>query len=185
MVCVTPLYVAVTVAVTAEPLDTDVSVLDVWPDPFVVADVGDIEPEVVLKLIDFDPAALPPIVSVALIALVLTPSAGMELGLGESDSETVLSVSVVVAVRPLYVAVTVPDVVAVWAAAVNVIVVLTAEADAGDTLPTLAGLTATAVLDGSAVPAVVYFAVSVGVDVLWPSASTVADDGLSVSVMPL
>jgi len=101
VVCVTPLYVAVTVAVTVEPLDTDVSVLDVWPDPFVVADAGDIEPEVVLKLIDFEPAALPPIVSVALIALVLTPSAGTELGLGESDSETVRSVSVVLAVRPL------------------------------------------------------------------------------------
>ena len=98
---VKPLYVAVTVAVTAEPLDTDVSVLDVWPDPFVVADVGDIEPEVVLKLIDCDAAALPPIVSVALMALVLTPSAGMELGLGESDNETVRSVSVVFAVRPL------------------------------------------------------------------------------------
>ena len=35
------------------------------------------------------------------VALVLTPSAGTELGLGESDSETVRSVSVVLAVRPL------------------------------------------------------------------------------------
>src|SRR5207245_7148369 len=75
VVCVPPLYVAVTVAVTVEPLDTDVSVLDVWPDPFVVADVGDIEPEVVLKLIDFEPAALPPIGAVALLALVPSHSA--------------------------------------------------------------------------------------------------------------
>ena len=37
---VKPLYVAVTVAVTVEPLDTDVSVLDVCPDPFVVAEAG-------------------------------------------------------------------------------------------------------------------------------------------------
>ncbi|OLB12580.1 MAG: hypothetical protein AUH18_03690 [Candidatus Rokubacteria bacterium 13_2_20CM_69_10] len=55
-----------------------------------------------------------------------------------------------------------PEVFAVWAAAVKVTVV-----------------------DGSAVPTVVYFAVSVRLDVLWPSASTVAVDGLNVSVMPL
>jgi len=101
VVCVTPLYVAVTVAVTVEPLDTDVSVVDVCPDPLVVADAGDTDPDVVLKLIDFEPAALPPIVSVALITLVLIPSAGIEFGLGDSDSVTVRSVSVVVAVRPL------------------------------------------------------------------------------------
>ena len=90
-----------TVAVTVEPLDTDVSVLDVCPDPLVVADAGDTDPDVVLKLIDFEPAALPPMVSVALIALVLIPSAGIDAGLGDSESETVRSVSVVVAVRPL------------------------------------------------------------------------------------
>ena len=78
-----------------------------------------------------------------------------------------------------------PELFAVWAAAVKVTVVVTAEADVGETLPTLTGLTATAVLDGSAAPAVVYFAVSVRLDVLWPSASTVAVDGLNVSVMPL
>src|SRR5438876_1092566 len=130
-------------------------------------------------------SGLPPSVTVAVSVVVVAPSAGIDAGDAVSDTASARNVTVVVCVTPLYVAVTVPDVVAVWAAAVNVIVVLTAEADAGDTLPTLAGLTATAVLDGSAVPAVVYFAVSVGVDVLWPSASTVADDGLSVSVMPL
>jgi len=79
----------------------------------------------------------------------------------------------------------VPEVFAVWAAAVKVTVVLTAEADVGETLPTLTGLTVMAVLAGSAVPAVVYLAVSVRLAVLWPSASTVAVDGLSVSVIPL
>jgi len=101
VVWVTPRYVAVTVAVTVELLDTDVSVLDVCPDPFVVTDAGATLPDVVLKLMDFPDAALPPMVSVALIALVLTPSAGMEAGLGDSDSDTVRSVRVVVAVRPL------------------------------------------------------------------------------------
>jgi len=79
----------------------------------------------------------------------------------------------------------VPDVLAVWAAAVNVTPVVTPETEVGETLPTLAGLTASDVLEGSAVPAVVYFAVTVRLAVLWPSASTVADDELSVSVMPL
>ena len=82
-------------------------------------------------------------------------------------------------------AVTVPVVLAVWAAAVNVTVVVAPDADVGETLPTLEGPTASVVLAGSAVPAVVYFAVSVRLAVLWPSASTVADDGLSVSVIPL
>src|SRR5262249_28296337 len=96
-----PRWVAVIVAVMFDELATDVSVLVTWPDALVVADVGDIDPDVVLKLTDLLLAALPPIVSVAVIALVLIPSAGIEPGLGDSDSETVRSVKLVAAVPPL------------------------------------------------------------------------------------
>jgi hypothetical protein len=83
------------------------------------------------------------------------------------------------------VAVIVPDVLALCAAAVNVTAVVTVDAEAGDTLPIPAGPAARVVLAGRTVPAVVYLAVKVNEAVLCPSASTVPVAGLSVSVMPL
>src|SRR5712691_1436275 len=88
-------------------------------------------------------------------------------------------------VKPLYVPVTVELPSLPNAGAVYVTAVLTADVEAGETVPIPEdGLSVTAVAVGSAVPAVVYFAVSVSPTVLWPSPSTVADEGLSVTVIP-
>jgi hypothetical protein len=82
-------------------LTVEVKVLVACPEAFVVSDEGEMVPDVVATLMDAADAALPPMVRVAVTALVLLPSAAIEFGLAVSERSTVRRVRLAVAVRPL------------------------------------------------------------------------------------
>ena len=69
--------------VTLVLLALDVTVTLAWPAPFVVADPEERLPAVALKLTVLPLAALPPTVKVAVILLVVAPSAAIEVGEAE------------------------------------------------------------------------------------------------------
>jgi hypothetical protein len=106
----------------------------------VVAEPADRLPAVLLKFTLLPLNGLPPAVRVAVILLVVTPSAAIDIGAAPIVTVTARSVIVVVGVNPLYAAVTValPSLLTTGAVYVTAIALDELAGDEGETLPLVA-----------------------------------------------